>query len=289
MPSHIYVRTGDYAAAAQSNAEAIVADRTYLETTGVRGVYPAMYYNHNIHFLASAHGMNGRYADAIKAARELEANVKPSLKQMPMLEMFMPYATLTLVRFRRWEEILKQPAPDAELKLTGAFWHFARGMAYAGTGQVSNAEAELKALRDAATSLPIDAPLGNSTARGVLMVAEHMLAGKLALARSDKQAAIELLRKAVEAEDALSYNEPADWDLPARESLGGALLLKGDNAEAEKIFRAELQRHPRNGRALFGLVESLKRQGKTSSAQMVQSEFDRAWKNADTKLRVEDL
>lgn len=289
MPSHIYIRTGDYVAAAQSNADAIVADRTYLEKTGARGVYPAMYYNHNIHFLASAHGINGRYADAIKAARELEANVKPHLKAMPMLEMFMPYTSVTLVRFRRWDEILKQPAPAPELKLTTAIWHFARGMAYTGTGQISKAEAELKALQDLAKTVPVDAPLGNSTARGVLQVAEHMLAGKLALARGDKQAAIESLRKGVEAEDALGYNEPADWDIPVRESLGGALLVTGDNAEAEKVFRAEIAKHPRNGRALFGLVESLKRQGKNSSAALVQREFDKAWEKADTKLRVEDL
>jgi pimeloyl-ACP methyl ester carboxylesterase len=289
MPSHIYVRTGDYVAAAQSNAEAIVADRAYLEKTGVRGVYPMMYYNHNIHFLASAHGMNGRYADAIKAARELEANVGPHLKAMPMLEFFMPYTTVTLVRFRRWDEMLKQPAPAPELNITTAFWHYGRGMAYAGTNQIDKAEAELKALRERASAVAADAPFGNSTARGVLAVAENMLAGKISLARNDKRSAIEQLRRSVEAEDALSYNEPADWDLPAREQLGGALLATGDNTEAEKVFRAELQKHPRNGRALFGLLESLKRQGKKTSAQMVQREFDRAWEKADTKLSVEDL
>jgi tetratricopeptide (TPR) repeat protein len=289
MPSHIYVRTGDYVAAAQSNAEAIVADRAYLAQAGVRGVYPMMYYNHNIHFLASANGMNGNYLSAIKAARELEANVQPHLKAMPMLEMFMPYTMVVQVRFRRWDEILKQPAPAPELKITGAYWHFARGMAYAATKQAEQSAAELKALKDIIANVPADAPLGNNTARSVLQVAEQMLAGKLALARGDKQTALELLRKAVEAEDALSYNEPADWDLPTREALGGALVTSGDNAEAEKVFRAELTKHLRNGRALFGLVESLKRQGKTSAAQMVQREFQTAWEKADTKLRVEDL
>jgi hypothetical protein len=222
MPSHIYVRTGDYVAAAQSNAEAIVVDRDYIAKTGARGVYPMMYYNHNIHFLASAHGMNGRASDAIKAARELEANVKPHLKAMPMLEMFAPYVSITLVRFRRWDEILKEPQPAPELKITTALWHFARGMAHAGKGQAANAETELKALRDVAATVAADAGMGNSTARGVLQVAEQMLAGKIALARGDKQAAVASLRKAVEAEDALNYNEPADWDIPARESLGGA-------------------------------------------------------------------
>jgi tetratricopeptide (TPR) repeat protein len=289
MPSHIYIRTGDYEAAAKSNAEAIVADREYIARTGVQGVYPLMYYNHNIHFLASANGMKGRYADAIKSARELEANVKPHLKAMPMLEMFAPYATITLVRFRQWDEVMKLSEPDREMKITRSLWRFARGMALAATGQAARADEELKRLREEAAMVPADAPMGNSTARGVLQVAEFLLAGKIALARGDKNTAFELLSKGVEAEDALSYNEPPDWDLPVRESLGGALILSGDHAQAEKVFRAELEKHPRNGRALFGLHESLKRQGQTSAARLVERQFNRAWQSADTKLRVEDL
>lgn len=289
MPSHIYIRTGDYEAAAQSNVEAIVADRAYIAKTAAQGVYPLMYYNHNIHFLASAHAMNGRFADAVKAARELEANIKPHVRAMPMLEMFMPYTTVTLVRFRRWDDIFKSPEPDRAMKITHAFWHFARGMAYTGTGKTADADAELKALQKQIKTVPAETPYGNSTARGVLQVAEHLLAGKIALARGDKPTALQHLRRGVEAEDAVSYNEPPDWDLPVRESLGGALLVAGDNAEAERVFRAELTKHPHNGRALFGLLESLKKQGKKSSAQMVQREFDKAWEKADTKLRIEDL
>jgi pimeloyl-ACP methyl ester carboxylesterase len=289
MPSHIYIRTGDYEDAARSNADAIVADRDYLEKSGAQGVYPMMYYNHNIHFLASAHAMNGRYSDAIKTARELEANVKPHLKAMPMLEMFMPYSTVAQVRFHKWDEILKSPAPDRGLKITNAFWHFARGMAYARKGQIANAEAELKTLIAGLQSIPEDAPLGNSTARGVLQVAEYLLGGNIAFARGDKKTALDLLHKGVEAEDKVSYNEPPDWDLPVREWLGGALLTSGDNEQAEKVFRAELAKHARNGRALFGLYESLKRQGKHSSGQMVKREFDKAWEKADTKLSIEEV
>ncbi|MBD0370219.1 MAG: alpha/beta fold hydrolase [Pyrinomonadaceae bacterium] len=288
MPSHIYLRTGDYNEAAQSNAAAIIVDREYIAKRGAGGVYPMMYYNHNVHFLASANAMKGRYADAIKAARELEANVKPHALMMPMLEMFTPYPMVTLVRFNQWEEILKMPKPDERLKITTAFWHFARGMAYAGTNKQAEASAELKAFQAVAASVPADAGFGNSGAQGVLKVAEQLLAGKIAFARGDKTA-VEILKKAAEAEDALGYNEPPDWDLPVRERFGGMLLLSGDYVEAEKVFRAELAKHPRNGRALFGLSESLKRQGKDIAAQMVQREFERAWATADTKLRVEDL
>ena len=106
-----------------------------------------MYYNHNVHFLAAASAMNGRYADSIKSARELEANVKPVLKAMPMLEMFLPYSIVSLTRFGKWDEILKEPKPDPSLKITTAFWHFARGSAYAASKQTAKAETELAALR----------------------------------------------------------------------------------------------------------------------------------------------
>ena len=289
MPSHIYNRTGDYAQAAQANVDAIAVDKDYIAKSGNQGLYPNMYTNHNIHFLAAANAMKGRYADSIKAARELEGNVKPALKAMPMLEMFYPYPLVTLTRFGKWDEILKEPKPDASLKITTGFWHFARGSAYAASRQTANAETELAALRAVNKSLTPEVRMFSNAALDVLKVAEFTLEGKIALARGDKAAAIDLLNKAVAAEDATYYAEPSDWDLPTREVLGGALLLNGDGASAEKVFRAELEKHPRNGRALFGLAQSLRKQGKESAAKMVEVEFDRAWQNADTKLTVESL
>lgn len=289
MPSHIYSRTGDYAEAAQANVDAIVADREYIARTGNQGLYTMMYYNHNIHFLAAANAMKGRYADSLKSARELEANVKPHVKAMPMLEMFVPYPKVTLVRFARWDEVLNEPKPEAHLKITTGYWHFARGSAYAATNQVAKAEAELTALQALSKTIPADAPLGNTGAANVMKIADLALAGKIAYARGDKQKAFALLNQAIVAEDATGYNEPADWDLPLREYLGGALLASGDYATAESVFRTEIGKRPRNGRALFGLAESLRKQGKNSSAQMVQQEFETAWQNADTKLTVESL
>src|SRR6185503_9297980 len=288
MPSHVYIRTGDYYQAAQANVDAIVVDREYMQKAGNQGLYPAMYYNHNVHFLAAASAVNGRYADSIKNARELEANVKPLLKAMPMLEMFNPYPLVSMTRFGKWDEILKEPKPDPSLKITTAFWHFARGSAYAASKQTANAEAELAALRAVDQTLG-EARLFNNAAIDVLKVAELSLEGKIAFSRGDKQAAFDLLNKAIVAEDGTSYAEPADWDLPGREVLGGALLASGDAAAAEKVFREEIRRRPRNGRALFGLAESLRRQGKTGPANSVQAEFENAWQYADTKLTVSSL
>jgi len=289
MPSHIYNRTGDYAEAAQSNVDAIVVDKEYITKSGNQGLYPNMYTNHNIHFLAAANAMKGRYADSIKSARELEANVKPALKAMPMLEMFYPYPLVSLTRFGKWDEVLKEPKPDASLKITTGFWHFARGSAYAAAKQTADAEKELAALRAVTKSMTPEVRMFSNAATDVMKVAELTLEGKIALARGDKTAAIDLLTKAVAAEDATYYAEPSDWDLPTREVLGGALLANGDAVAAEKVFRSELEKHPRNGRALFGLAQSLRKQGKESAAKMVEVEFDRAWQNADTKLTVDSL
>ena len=226
MPSHIYIRTGDYQEAAQSNADAIAADREYIAKTGAQGLYTMMYYNHNIHFLAAANAMKGRYADSIKAARELEANVKPHLKAMPMLEMFMPYSTMSRVRFARWDEVLNEPKPEPELKITTGFWHLARGSAYAATNQLPKAEAELAALEALTKTVPADLRMGNNVAVDVLKVAGLSLGGKIAYARGDKQKAFAVFNQTVVAEDAIQYNEPADWDLPVREVFRRCIARK---------------------------------------------------------------
>jgi tetratricopeptide (TPR) repeat protein len=255
-----------------------------MTKTGAQGVYTMMYYNHNVHFFASANAMKGRYADAIKAARELEAGVKPHVAAMPMLEMFVPYPIVTMVRFGKWEEILATPKPEGSLKITTAYWHFARGMAYSVAKETTNAETELKAFQALAKEIPANGPFGNNVVGDVLRVAESLLQATLTFFKGDKKSAIDLFTKAVEAEDALHYNEPADWDLPVREYLGVVLLASGEKAEAEKVFRAEIAKHQRNGRALHGLALSLRLQGKDTAAEMVQREFEQAWATADTPL-----
>jgi tetratricopeptide (TPR) repeat protein len=289
MPSHVYIRTGEYSKAARVNVDAIAVDREYMTKAGAEGLYPMIYYHHNIHFLAAASAHKGRYADSIKAARELETSVQPHLKAMPMLEMFRPYPIVSLVRFGRWDDVLKEPKPDEGLKITTGFWHFARGSAYVAMNQTADAETELQALHTLMKTVPAEARMFNNPASDVLNIADLVLAGKVAFARGDKQTGLALLNKAAAAEDGTSYAEPADWDLPVREVLGAILLSNNDPSTAEKVFREELRHHRGNGRALFGLAESLKRQGKRSEAQKASSEFEQAWKDADVKLTVDGL
>jgi tetratricopeptide (TPR) repeat protein len=290
MPSHIYMRTGDYAEAARLNELAAKVDEEYIKTSGAKGLYPMMYYSHNLQFAAAAHAMQGRFADAKAAADKLAAHVGPDVKEMPMLESFMPTPVFVLLRFRRWDEILKLPAPAEGMIATTALWHFARGMAYAATGKVDDAEREQKAFQAKAKSLPAEAMLTPlHKASDVLAVPESMLGASIAHARHDNKAAVDRLLVAMKAEDSLSYFEPAVWPLPVRESLGGVLLRSGDYVGAERVFRADIRKNLRNGRSLFGLLQSLKAQGKNYAAEMVEPEFERAWKNADTQLKVEDL
>jgi hypothetical protein len=291
MPAHIYMRTGDYELAARSNEDAAAADRAYFESTGMKGTYAAGYYSHNLHFLAIAYSMSGRYRDAVQAADQLAGNVRPFLKEMPPLEGFLITQPLILVRFHRWDEILKAPLPDERggLQGTKTMWRWARAMARAARGEMAEAEVERKAFLEARRALTPDVEWGLNSALDILKIAEGLLDARLAAARHEEQAVLTSLRRAVEAEDALAYDEPPAWFVPAREALGGALLRAGKAAEAEQVFRADLERNRRNGRALFGLLESLKAQGKTYPALFVQREFESAWKQADTQLKVEDL
>jgi hypothetical protein len=290
MPSHIYIRTGDYAEAARCNERAVAVDRAYIRARAPTGIYPMMYFSHNMHFLAVAHAMQGRYGDALKSAQQLTAHVGPHLKDMAMLEGFMPTPILVQARFRRWDEIMKLPAPESKQAITTAMWHFARGMAQAAAGNAADAEKERESLVAARKSLPADAMFSpRNRADAVFPMPEGLLAAKIALAKGDKEKAVELLRAAVQAEDEINYMEPSDWYLPVRETLGGLLLANGDAVEAEKVFRADLAKNARSGRSLFGLRESLRRQGKNYAADMIDAEYQAAWKNADTKLRIEDL
>src|SRR5437762_3569662 len=122
MPAHIYIRTGDYQQAVKTNQDAAAADRVYIKSSGAQGLYPAMYYSHNLHFIAAAASMNGDYPEAIKAANMLATHVGPMLKDMPPLEAFMTIPMAVNVRFQKWDEILKAPQPPADRQITTTYW-----------------------------------------------------------------------------------------------------------------------------------------------------------------------
>src|SRR6476660_9626449 len=292
MPAHVYIRTGDYASAVKTNQAAALADQTYIKNSGAQGIYPMMYYSHNLHFIAMCSAMNGDYAEAKRGGDKLAAHVAPFVKDMPPLEGFMTIPMAVAVRFHKWDAILKMPQPNADMKITTVFWHFARGMALAATGKVSEAEKEYAAVSEAEQNTPEDVVFAmpvNNKAKDVLKIAKDVLGARIALAKKDNVGAIALLQSAVAAQDTLKYAEPEDWFFPVRESLGAALLLNGENAGAEKVFREDLNYHPRNPRSLFGLQHALKAQGKEYDAGFVQKRFQASWKGGPAKLKVDDL
>jgi len=292
MPAHIYIRTGDYDAAVKTNEEAASVDRAYLKATGEQGIYPMMYYSHNLHFVAMCGAMNGRYEEARKNADLLAANVGPHVKEMPPLEGFMTIPVAVEVRFHHWNEVLKMPAPDPSMKTATVFWHFGRGLAYAGTGKLAEAEAEYKIIADAEAATPPDVifqmPINNK-AKDIMKIAENVVGAKIAMAKKDNPGAIAMLRDAVAIQDKLNYGEPPDWFYPVRENLGGALLISGDAAGAEKVFREDLDRNPRNPRSLFGLRQALLQQKREYDAGFVQKQFENSWKGGPQALKLDDL
>jgi hypothetical protein len=211
---------------------------------------------------------------------------------MPPAEGFMTIPIAVDVRFHKWDQILKMPQPAPEMKITTVFWHFARGMALAAKGKVNDAEAEDQFVSEAEKNTPEDVVFAmpvNNKAKDVLKIAKDVLGAKIALAKKDNARATDLLQSAVATQDGLKYNEPEDWFFPVREPLGAALLMNGDNAGAEKVFREDLNRHPRNPRSLFGLQQALKAQGKEYDAAFVQKQLQSSWKGGAVQLKLDDL
>jgi len=158
IPAHTYFRVGDYSAAERSNALAAEIDRVYLRESRTTGsMYDILYYAHNLHFLAAAYSMAGRFTDAKRAADELAEHIGPMvLGDTSMVEPYVPTPIFVLLRFHRWDEVLRLPAPDSNLVMTTAIWHFARGSAAAAKGQLGMAEMERKTLEVTRKKMPAD-------------------------------------------------------------------------------------------------------------------------------------
>jgi tetratricopeptide (TPR) repeat protein len=211
---------------------------------------------------------------------------------MSMVEFVLPIPLYVSLRFQKWDAILAFKEPPSSALTFHALWHFARGVAHSAKGNMEQADKERKAFAEEAAKVPPDVTFSGdmiATAREVLDVAGNMLDARIASARGDRDAAVASWRRAVEAEDGLAYDEPPAWWFPTRESLGGELLRAGRHAEAEVVFREDLDRNPRNPRSLFGLAESLKGQKKMEDAAWVERQFREAWKHADSTLKAENL
>lgn len=287
MPGHIWMVLGEYELVVSINERAAQVDRQYFEQTGVQqGAYGG-YYVHNLHFITAAQMMRGRRADSLKAAADVFQATQPFMDAMAaMLDPFAAMPLFVKTRFGMWDEILASPAPDPRLLSLTALRHWARACAYAAKGQKAEAAVEQKLFEAAKAKVPGEAQWSVNKSSEVLSLAAAVLDARLA---DTPEASIPHWQRAVEIQDGLVYDEPPPWYHPVRESLGGALLRAGRPADAEIVFREALRRTPKNGRVLFGLLESLKAQSKSDAASLVQVEFDAAWRQSDVELTLTSL
>ncbi len=287
MPAHLFWRVGRYHDSFTANDEAVHTDDIVYPDLPTGHWYPALYYPHNVHFMAAASAMEGNSALAITAAHKLIERIPAeNYKLYPMLEDFMTIPYQVLVRYGKWEEMLAERAPGAEYGYATNIWQWAQGMALANTGEVDEARAILAQVQEQAATPEMEAFFLQSGEFGnhILTVAGHQLAAEIARAEQQSDEVIAQLEQAVAVQDAFYYTEPPPWFFPVRQYLGAALLEQGKAAEAEAVYRKDLAQLPKNGWALFGLMQSLDAQGKSGEVGDVQKEFDAAWQNADVTL-----
>lgn len=256
MPAHILQRTGDYAGAALANENGARADRAFMEKNGADGIYPLMYYNHNLGFGSISYGMNGDYEGAKRLADELSKNVATVVPMMPMVEGITAAPVLVQLRFGKWTDVIRAPLPQGAGPLGTSLWHFARGVAFARLGNVLGAQSEQKMFAIFHAKVPDENGMYLNSQKRIADIAALVLAGRIAEASGDVAGAVAKYEEAIALEDALNYNEPSDWFYPIRETLGAALLRAGRKADAAKVFAADLEKNPKNPRSAWGLAQA---------------------------------
>ncbi len=285
MPAHIYARVGRWDAAAKSNIDAMKVDKIYRAAHAKPGFY-AIYMAHNAHFLAFTAMMRGRSDEALKIGRQMIAEMPPDFLREygPFVDGYLIFVSEALTRFGRWNEILAEPKPPEGLPFSLAMWHFTRAVAFNALDRADDSRNEVADFLAASAAVPPDYHFGNNSASDLLAIAALILNGEIAARAGQFDAAVADLREAVRIEDTLRYDEPPDWIQPARHTLGAVLLSAHRPAEAEQVYRADLERFPENGWSLFGLKQSLQAQGKKAEAAQAERRFARAWAAADVKI-----
>jgi len=285
MPAHIYARVGKYHESAERNTQAAQVDELYLADRHLTGDYADGYYSHNLHFLWASLMMEGRSADALKAAQSLAATItEEEVRKDRFKEQYLPTKFFTLIRFGLWDEMLHEMPPPKGQRLVEGIWRLGRGLGHSATGRLPGAEGAHHALSQSVKRFRRSKDPEDKLERDLLRIAERLLAGDIAAHRGRYDEAIKAVAEAVKIEESLQYSEPPLWPLSPRHYLGPILLLAGRAGEAEQVYRDDLTRHPENGWALFGLAQSLKAQHKDTEADEVLERFGKSWSYADVTL-----
>ncbi|MDR4516192.1 MAG: hypothetical protein MRK00_02200 [Nitrosomonas sp.] len=284
MPSHTYWRVGRYSDAAKANMKAAAVDEAYIAACNAGGFYPAAYYPHNLHFLWAAYSMEGRSRDAFETAHKVAESISEELvDEFPVVEFYKTIPLLSLTGFGKWHEILAEPQPPAHRVLSTAIWHYARALANIRLGRIDAARTEHARLIELKTNASITAlDAMDYPASRLLQIADFLVAGEQFMAQGKQLQAISAFEHAVAIQDGLPYMEPPYWYYSTRHTLGKALLTSGDFARAEAVYQENLKNYPKNGWGLYGLMQSLNAQGKSSDE--VMKAFENAWRHADVAL-----
>ncbi len=285
MPSHIFIRVGRYPDAVRSNRAAIDADQAYFAKAPAPGYY-SLYYAHNIHFLAFASMMSGEYASAIEAARNLETEIpEENLRAIaPLAEGIMPSSLHVLIRFGKWEQILKEPDYPEWRLMSRATYSYARSVACSALGRTEQAREEMAEFERRVQEVPGDWLVFNNSVHDVLPIARAMMQGELLFREGQREEAFAILREGIAYEDSLVYDEPPAWMLPVRHALGALLMSDGQYAEAERLYREDLEHNRENGWALTGLRNALLEQGQLEEAKAVEPRLAKAFSQCDVTV-----
>ena len=282
MPSHIYLRVGRYHDAVVANQRAALADENYIAQCNAQGFYPAGYYPHNIHFLWYSAMMEGRRELAVATALRLYDKVPLDMAlQFGSIQRYLGVRAATYVRFGMWSEALAEPEMPEGMPMAAFMRTYARGVAFAATGDLDAARVELADLRNQQDSEELKAVMmrRGDIAETLAGIAVALVAAEIAKAEGDAEGEIQQLTAAVAAQDSLPYSEPPFWHFPVRQALGTSYLRMGDIAAATRVFSEDLDKFPRNGWSLYGLKQARLAAGE--STEDLEETLASAWQYAD--------
>ena len=290
MPSHIYIRTGDYNKGLQANIKAVAIDSNYVDQCHAQGAYPLFYFPHNIHFISATAMFAGNEYWAVKGANSLSLHVHRQLIKEPgfgTLQHYYSFPYYTAVKFGRWDDILNMNNFDPTMKYPEAIRHFARGMAFLGKSDLDEAKNEYRRLHQYAQdeSLKEVTIWDINNVYTLLQIADHVLLAEILAYEQDFEKSLNHLAEAASLEDGLQYQEPTDWLLPVRHHWG-AILLAAERAEdAINIYNQDLIKLPKNGWSLKGLSNAYNKLGDLSKAKELEDAFSQAWSHADIEIK----
>lgn len=289
MPSHTYIRIGQYHDGVMANEKAVLIDSLYVDACHAQGVYPLAYYPHNYHFIAACATLSGESKIAIKGAVATAGHAHKKLLRDPAWSTLQHYFSIPWyveVKLGLWNEILRSPAPGKDLKYPSVVWHYSQGMAMLAGAKIEEAKKHLSKIKNIMNDTTIkDLTIwGINTVFDLCVIASKTLEGEIYAKEKNYPAAISILKEAVVAEDALNYNEPPDWFFSVRHNLGAILIDAGKFQEAVYIYEKDLKIYKENGWALKGLLNAYEKLGNRKKSQEIKTRFEKAWQYADINI-----